>query len=493
MEKATTMKVLFLAAEVAPFAKAGGLADVTGALPKALAERGMDVRVVMPKYNKIDVHAHHIEATPLRYAIPFDEGSHLVRVFRGSLPGSTVPVYFLDHPHYEGAGDIYYQDVTNAAEQHVLQVERFLFFCAAALRLLPELGWQPDILHAHDWHAALAPWLAHSKGADAHLRSMASVYTIHNLALQGGVGAARFRELIAPIVDDGSLGTKAGGTVNITKVGLRAVDMITTVSPSYAREILQPEFGCGLDGVLRERRQRLVGILNGIDTSTFDPAHDALIQRRYSANRLGDKTTNTLALKKALGITNPGPVFGFISRLTEQKGVELICTIIPELVHLGCGVVVLGAGEPALEARMTAQARRFPNAVSARIGFDVHLAQRIYAGSDFFLMPSKYEPCGLGQMIAMRYGTIPIVRAVGGLRDTVQESPHGNGFVFEEYSAAALAAACHRALDAFHNGAEWSALQRRAMRQDFSWNTSAAAYEHVYALAQHHHAEKRAS
>lgn len=486
------MRVFLLAAEVAPFAKAGGLADVTGALPKALAEHGMDVRVVMPKYNQIDVRAHGIEATPLRYAVRFDGGEHLVRVFRGSLPGSIVPVYFLDHPHYEGAGDIYYQDVTNAEEQRVLQTERFLFFCVAALQLLPILDWQPDVIHAHDWHAALAPWLLRSAVPGPNGRRIASVYTIHNLALQGTVSAKRFRELVSPNTKEDLTGIDENGVVNMTKVGLRAADMITTVSPSYGREILRQEFGCGLDGVLRERREQLVGILNGIDVALFNPATDPAIHRRYSASRLNDKAANTIALKKALKLTNPGPVLGVISRLTEQKGVELICEIIPELVHWGCNVVLLGAGKPALEAKISKRAQQFPGAIATHIGFDAQLAQRIYAGSDLFLMPSKYEPCGLGQMIAMRYGTIPVVRAVGGLRDTVREAPHGNGFIFEGYSAAALASACRRAICSFGDTIEWRALQRRAMRQDFSWNVSASAYEHVYALAQHH-AEQRAS
>ncbi|MBI3957079.1 MAG: glycogen synthase [Candidatus Kerfeldbacteria bacterium] len=485
----TARRVLFAAAEAAPLAKAGGLADVVGSLPQALRERGVDVRIVLPYYRQIDAKKFGLRRRAIRFAVPFDGITHIVRLFETRLPHSRVPVYLLDHPHYEGAGDIYYQDVRNSAEQRVLQVERFLFFSRALPELLRALHWTPHVVHAHDWHAAAVPFLLRRVGTAA-LRRVATVYTIHNLPLQGSISQRRWLELFGR-TEGGSLPNDAleNGTVSLTALGLASADALTTVSPTYAREILRPSLGSGFHRLLRKRRNVLWGVLNGIDTARFDPAHDSAIIP-YTAARLGGKEENARRLLARARLAPGRPVFGMVSRLTEQKGIELVCRILPQLVQWGCSAVILGSGEPELEERLRALAKRFSAHVSVTIGFDAEYAQQIYAGTDCFLMPSVFEPCGLGQMIAMRYGTIPIVRRTGGLADTVHEGRAGTGFVFSRFAIRDFRAACNRARMAFRDQDEWQKLQRRAMRQDFSWAASADQYLAVYQHAQKRHATK---
>lgn len=474
--------VLFAAAEVTPFAKAGGLADVVGALPKELAKLGIDVRVVLPKYRQIDEEKFSIVNTGIEYAVLFDGIRHIVRVFTTTLPNSGVPVYLLDHPHYEGVGDIYYQDITNSAEQQAMQVERFLFFSAAITALFPAISWWPNILHAHDWHTAFLPVLCQMAGGlDGRYRSLRSVYTIHNLALQGWIPAGRLASLLGLHPDThAALKRQKNSGYNLARVGMWTADAITTVSPTYAKEIMSPEFGAGLEDVLREREGAVVGILNGIDADRFNPATDRSIIKRYDAATLPYKAANVAALKLRARLEVGGPVFGLVTRLTQQKGVELVVSAFPRLAALGCGLVVLGSGEREIEHMLRKLAKRYPKAVSVTLGFDPEYAQRIYAGSDLFLMPSRFEPCGLGQMIAMRYGTIPVVRATGGLRDTVTEGQDGTGFLFGPYTADALYDACVRAVDMFHRTAEWRGTQSRAMRQDLSWAAPARRYVDLY-------------
>jgi len=428
-------RILFVAAEAAPLAKAGGLADVAGSLPKVLGQQGFDVRLVLPFYRAIDQRRFQIRKRPERFDVRFDGIQHTVRLFETTLPGSRVPVYLVDHPHYEGAGDIYYQDVTNTKEQQLLQVERFLFFSRCVPELIKALRWSPDILHCHDWHAAPAILLTRIFGT----RRPASVFTIHNLPLQGSLPITRFCELLG--IRQASLSLPRGAlqnnTVNMTALGLTTADILTTVSPQYAREILLPKNGAGLDGIIRKRRSRLVGILNGIDTAVFDPAHDPTITP-FAPSSLDRRERNTEQLQKHLGLENRRPLFGLVSRLTSQKGIALVCRILPRLVQLGGSAAILGSGEPNLESSLKTLAQKFPRSISVTIGFDAALAQRIYAGSDVFLMPSLFEPCGLGQMIAMRYGSIPIVRETGGLKDSVRGGTQRTGFLFQKPTAAAF-------------------------------------------------------
>lgn len=478
------IKVLFLAAEAAPIAKAGGLADVVGSLPKALQGLGVDVRIALPLYHKIDRKQFSIRRRPGRFSVVFDGIRHVVRVFTTTLPHSSVPVYLLDHPHYEGAGDIYYQDVTNSREQQQLQVERFLFFSLAARSLPSFLSWWPDLVHCHDWHTAAFPLFA-AHAEEVRLRRLATVYTIHNLPLQGSIGRARFKGLVGnALAARFPQGVVRKEVINLTALGLQTANAITTVSPSYAKEILTPKQGAGLMQILRSRRSVLTGILNGLDVDAYDPATDTAIHR-FSAATIAEKEKNTRTLLRTTGLELRRPVFGMVSRLTSQKGVELVCAILPRLVELGCSAVVLGSGEPALERRLRDIAAHYPRSVAVRIGFDARFAQIIYAGSDVFLMPSQFEPCGLGQMIALRYGAVPVVRATGGLKDTVREGKDGNGFIFTRYAVKDFWGACRRALRLYGDPERWRALQLRGMRQNLSWTSSARAYRNIYQQALH--------
>jgi starch synthase len=483
--KTVALRILFLAAEVAPFAKAGGLADVAGSLPQALRALGYDVRVVMPYYRAIHTRRFAIRSTGIHFTVHFDGIPHVVRVFATTLPGSSVPVYLLDHPHYEGIGDIYYQEVRNTNEQRVFQRERFLFFSRAIPDLCVALGWYPAILHCHDWHTAAAPLFASLFG-EKRLRAAASVYTIHNLPLQGSVPLSRFAEYLGVNARTLRIPQAAlqNGTVNLAGLGIATADAITTVSPTYAKEIIRPENGAGLHQILRRRRQRLVGILNGLDVNLYNPARDPAVLP-YRCASIEKKNQNTIRLARRLRIAGSRPIVGMVTRLTSQKGISLVCDLVPELVQWGCSLVVLGTGEPPLERRLSALAKRYPKNVSASITFDTVLAQHIYAGSDAFCMPSLFEPCGLGQMIAMRYGTLPIVRSTGGLRDSVKDGV--TGFVFRDPTTQSLRGACERMRKTFSNARMWRRMQRKAMAENFSWDAPARHYAALYRSLKHTH------
>lgn len=473
------MNVLLAATEVAPLAKAGGLADVASALPKALAAVHTDIRVMMPCYEFLDRTAYNVRSVRT-FPVSFAGKRVTVTLHKTTLPHSAVPVYLLAGSPYMDGEDIYYQTLSDPAAAERAQIERFLFFSQACVAALPHLGWWPDVVHCNDWHTAAIPYLLLQ--ADQRSRGLASVYTIHNLALQGKVPFDQFARLTGMECSEDR--ARQGDRLNVTALGLMTSTMLSTVSPSYAHEVLTPAFGAGLDTILRERHDDLVGILNGIDTDVWNPATDSALCRTYTAaNAEEGKADNQAALRKALGLRADGPVFGMVSRLTEQKGIDLLCAVAAHLVAAGGNVVILGSGDPALETRLRGLAAQHQRAVSLTTGFNAALANRIYAGSDFFLMPSRFEPCGLGQMIALRYGTVPIVHAVGGLRDTVQEGPTGMGFVFTEFTEDAFLAACRRGLVQYAERRAWRALVTRAMQQDFSWRASAPAYQALYAQA----------
>lgn len=475
------LRILYVAAEVAPFAKTGGLADVAGALPQALARLGHDVRVVLPRHRGVEAAAGALRVAVPRVAIPIADRTVEGAILEGRL-GDRVPVYFVDHDGYYDRPALY-----GATDD----CERFVFFCRSVLAALPALGWMPHVVHANDWQAGLLPVYLETLYRDVPgYADVATVFTAHNLAYQGV-----FWHYDLPMTGLGwDLFTPAGiefyGHLSLLKGGLVFADLLTTVSPTYAREIQTPAFGERLDGVLRERSLDLVGILNGLDVEAWNPATDPDIPKRFERDDPGGKAACAAALRDELGLPDPGgrtPLVGVVSRLAEQKGLDLVAESVPAIRAGGGQLVVLGAGEEPLESLLGELARAHPESVAVRIGFDDRLARRIYAGADLFLMPSRYEPCGLGQLIALRYGTVPVVRRTGGLADTVRPwdraSGEGTGFLFDELSAAGCGAALARAFAAHADPAAWRRLVANAMAADFSWDASAEAYVTCYRRA----------
>ena len=479
------LKILFVAAEVMPFAKTGGLADVAGSLPKAIRAQGHDIRVAMPRYGRVSVEEFGLVEVVPPFPVPMDSETEDARILRGSL-GSEVPVYMVDNSKYYDRDGIYmYPD----------DAERFVFFCRAAMEMLarPQIDWRPDVIHCNDWHTALIPnWTKTIYADDPFFRQIATLYTVHNLAYQGVFG---YRVLeIAGLEGYGFLShsevADLDEVVDLMARGIYFADLITTVSETYAREIVTPEFGEKLDPILRDRQDRLFGILNGIDTDRLNPATDEHIAQTYDVDSLDKKVVNKLALQREGGLVEDPevPVVGMISRLTDQKGFDLISEIIePAMRNLEFQFVLLGTGEQQYHDIFNDFARQHPDRMAVFLTFNTPLAQRIYAGSDIFLMPSRFEPCGLGQLVAMRYGGVPLVRATGGLADTVQDfdavSEVGNGFAFEEYSGVALHTALLRALETYKNKSVWQELVIRDMKADYSWTASARKYIDLYRRA----------
>jgi starch synthase len=487
---ARPLRILFMASEVEPFAKTGGLADVAGALPAALAALGHDVRILMPKYRGVEARAGDLRLVVPRVRIPLGDREAEGALYEGRM-ASGVPVYFLAQDHYYDREGLY----GTADGDYWDNCERFIFFCRAGLEALLSLGeaggapWHPRIVHCNDWQTGLVPvYLSTLYRDHPILGRIATLFTIHNLAYQGV-----FWHYDMPMTGLGwDLFTPAGlefyGKLNFVKGGLVFADLLTTVSRTYAREIRTAAFGNGLEGVLEERSQDLHGVVNGLDYETWNPAKDAAIAEPYSADEPGGKAACRTALRGLLGLEEvPGPVIGMVTRLAEQKGLDLVLEALPGILADGCQLVLLGSGDPGLEAAFTESARRHPGQVAIRIGYEADLARRIYACADCFLMPSRYEPCGLGQLIALRYGAAPIVRRTGGLTDTVTELDParrtGTGFAFDAFTVEALLDAVHRATSAYRQPALWKALMRNAMTADFSWEASAREYVTLYAKA----------
>jgi len=469
-----------IAAEVTPLVKVGGLADVVGALPAALAAAGHDARILIPRYGLLTDHGFGDEPTGLKMSVPWQGKSVAVELYRGHLPDSTTVIYTLATDGMFDGG-AYVSEPSPAGYRR--QMERFVFFSWAATQLLPQLDWQPDIIHCHDWHAAGLVFFAKILG-----QPTPSVLTIHNIESQGKWKASElFSWLGLKGKELPSLGVRDPfGDLNILQQAILNAAAVTTVSPTYARELRQPELGFGLDGDLRSRAGGISGIVNGIDMARFNPQADPHIASHYSAATVADgKDANRAALVKLYNWPEGRqPVLGMVSRLTAQKGVDLLAEVLPFWVLGGGRAVILGTGQPELEQRLVAVANQYPEAVHVQIGFDAGLAQQIYAGSDFFAMPSKFEPCGLGQLIAMRYGSLPIVRDTGGLHDTVvnltQQPDRGTGLVFKDFAPIGFQEALAAALQLWQKPDILQAARRRAMQQDFSWTSSAAAYLRVY-------------
>jgi len=475
------MKVLFVASECAPFVKTGGLGDVVGALPKALLALGLDVRVVLPLYAGVE--RGRLEPLEGVLGVPMWFGTAWCGVRMGHLPGSEVPVYFLEHDRYFDRPYLY----GPPGESYVDNLERFTFLSRGGLELCKALGWTPDVVHAHDWQSALVPVYLNTVEWGRPLHGCASIYSIHNLIYQG-------------VFDGGAMGvTGLGGehyherefehfgAMNLTKAALYHSTLVSTVSPTYAREIETGPHGAGLDGVLRERSADLRGILNGIDAAEWDPETDVHLPARFSARDLAGKAVCKAALQREAGLpVRPEvPVFALVGRLVAQKGIDVLAQVLPRILDWDLQIVLLGTGEPDAEHYFAWLAGERRDRFAAWICFDDARAHRMEAGADFFLMPSRFEPCGLNQMYSLRYGTLPIVRATGGLADSVdsydETSGAGTGFVLDDLTPESLADTIGWALATWYRRPEHIAAMRlRAMARDFSWRRAAGEYLDLY-------------
>lgn len=479
------MKILFVSSEVAPFEKTGGLADVAGALPIALAQLGMDIRVAMPGYSTITYPGNG--SLPVLPFMDVQVGSetYAANVSAGNLPGSPVPVYFIHNAALFNRNGLYQEN----GKDYPDNAQRFAFFCRAVLWLIKGLNWTPDIIHCNDWPTALLPIFLRTDPAvqdDADLNAIKTVYTIHNLAYQGlfppetaaAIGLAP--ELVTPS------SMEFWGSISFMKGSLLLSDILTTVSPTYAKEIQTQEFGCGLDGVLRDRASDLYGILNGIDYSQWNPEVDSFIPALYSSEDMAGKIQCKAELQKELGLKEAPqvPLLVVISRLDPQKGLDILLPLIPRLMEENLQLAILGTGMPEYEKAIAADAAKHKGRMAAIMKFNNALAHKMEAGADMFLMPSQFEPCGLNQLYSLRYGTLPVVRRTGGLADSVEQitddSSAGSGFIFDEYTSKALLAAIHQALALYNDTDSWRRAQIRAMEQDFSWTASAKRYGDLY-------------
>jgi len=471
------VQVVFVASEGVPFSKSGGLADVIGALPKELHRQGIDVAVVLPKYR----------STPSELC----EALHLVDSFKvkvgwrqqycGVLATNhqDVPFYLIDNEYYFGRHELYgYGD----------EAERYAFFCRAVLQALTAIDLKPDVLHLHDWQTGIiSPLLEAHYGEVPFYADTKSVFTIHNLKYQGIFPKTILYDLLELSWDYFTVeGLEFHDHINFLKAGLVYSDFLTTVSPTYAREIQYPFYGEKLEGLLQNRQDELVGILNGIDYDEYNPMRDPHIWKYYDADSLQDKVENKLRLQAELHlpVNSEIPLIGIVSRLVSQKGFDLIAHVLDEILNCDLQMVVLGTGDGYFEDMFGIKASQYPEKLSANIRFDNTLAHRIYAGADLLLMPSMFEPCGLAQMIALRYGCLPIVRETGGLNDSVQsyntETGVGNGFSFTNYNAHDMLYTIRRALEIYQDKPVWNRICQRAMQMDFSWTQSAKKYIDLY-------------
>jgi starch synthase len=471
-----TLKILFLAAEAEPFVKIGGLADVAGSLPLALrnlrkeATHGLDldVRLVLPLHRAIRPEMVTIRPVA-EFSVRRRGGNIPAQVFETSMGG--MPVYFINGEPISSAEPVYSKDPA-------LDREKFTFFSLAALEMVRHMEWKPDIIHANDWHTAMAVYALHSDLVDPALKRTRSMLTIHNLAYMGGDGTDGLSAygLNAPT---GS-GLPKWACTQPLALGILAADAIVPVSPGYAHEILTPEFGCGLEGFLRDRSASITGILNGLDVTAWDPQTDASLAANFSSDDLSGRALNKAALQNKLGLPEDPrvPLLAMIGRMDSQKGVDITIETLRRMAERNWQFVILGSGDPDLEDAARELQSDLPARARALIEYDPKMSRLIYGGADMFLMPSHYEPCGLTQMIAMRYGCVPVVRATGGLKDTVQEGK--TGFLFQNADSGAMLEALQRALTVYVNARQWEHFQRSGMQEDFSWPRSAARYAILY-------------
>ncbi len=467
------MKVLYAASEALPFIASGGLGDVAGSLPHALRKRLIGCRVVLPMYDTIKQELKDTMKFITHISVPVAWRRQYCGIFEAKYNG--VIYYLIDNQYYFKRDTIY---------GHYDDAERFAFFSRAVLEIIPYIDFKPDIIHCNDWQTALTPvyysaMYANSPGYE----NIKTIFTIHNIQYQGIYGKELLEDVLGIPADKASL-LEYDGCINFMKGAIECADKVTTVSPSYADEILDPWYSHGLDSILNERRYKLRGILNGIDTVGYDPATDKCIKANFSADDVSGKKIDKEELQKEMGLpVKPGvPVIGMVTRLVSHKGLDLVKGILDELLATSeMQLVVLGSGDYEYESYFRWIAEKYPDKVGLRIGFVPELARKIYAGADMFLMPSKSEPCGLSQMVALRYGTVPIVRETGGLRDSITDcgDGKGNGFTFKSYNAHDMLDAIRRALTLYYNG-DWNELVLRALNCDFSWGRSANAYIRLY-------------
>ena len=482
------MNILFVASEVVPFAKSGGLADVAGALPKALKKLGHDIRIVMPRYYIIDKKKYDLKAVSGSLGVSMGaQGELWAEIFESVLPDSDVPVYFIEHEGFFGRKGLYDEDGCGYMDND----NRFIFFSKAAMQLAKKLHFKPDIIHCNDWHTAPIPLLLNTNYAfDPNFAHTASVLTLHNLQHQGrfykgsmdvlGVGWEHFN--YEELEDFGG--------VNLLKGGIVHADAINAVSRKYAQEIKTQEFGWGMESVIQTHQNKLFGILNGVDYDEWNPAIDTFIAKNYDIGKMAGKKACKKDLQKTFDLPQKPdvPLIGLVGRLADQKGITLLSQAIWQLLHMDIQIVLLGTGEKWAEGFFSDIAQKYPDKFACYIGYRNDLAHQIEAGSDFFLMPSLFEPCGLNQIYSLRYGTLPIVRATGGLDDTIENydstSGNGTGFKFYDATSDALLGTVTWAVETWYNDPKAiKQLIKNAMSAEFSWEDAAKAYEDIYQLA----------
>ena len=476
------MRIVFASPEMVPYAKTGGLADVVGTLPKEIRLLGQEVLCFLPKYKKIEASRWPFKEVIDRLQIPVGSEVETGRVFRFDDPNG-IQVYFIDQPEYFSRDELYGTPLGDYPDND----RRFIFFQRGILEALRTLGLKPDVIHCHDWQTGLiATYLKSLYANDAFFAKTKSVFTIHNLAYQGnfppdslpitGLGWDMFR------LERLEFWSK----VSFLKAGLVYSDALTTVSPRYAQEIQTKEYGCGMEGVLQTRRDDLVGIVNGIDPDEWNPETDPDLPHHFNVRKLDGKALNKAALQKEnhLQVDSRIPLFGIITRLADQKGLDILAPAMEGMVKRGVQLVLLGTGEEKYHQIFRELGKKYPKQLGIHILFDAKMAKRIYAASDLFLMPSRYEPCGLGQLISLRFGTVPLVRETGGLADTVKDfnptTGEGTEFVFKEYDTKTFLATVDRAVATFRDPKLWSKLVKNGMKSDFSWLASAKQYMELY-------------
>ncbi len=468
------MKVLYVASEANPWMASGGLGDVAGSLPIALRKRLIGCRVVMPLYDSIKPELKEKMKFITSISVPVSWRRQYCGIFEAKLNG--VVFYFLDNQYYFKRDGIY---------GHFDDAERFAFFARAVLEIIPAIGWKPDIIHCNDWQSALTPlYYSCYYATRMGYENIKTVFTIHNIQYQGKYGNELLQDVLGIAPEHYDL-IQYDGLVNFMKAGIECSNKVTTVSPTYAKEILDPWYSHGLDPILNQRSWKLCGILNGIDTDSYNPEADASLWKNYNADDFSAKAENKAELQKMMGLAvkPETPLVGIVTRLVGHKGVDLMKEVLEKsLWERDIQYVVLGSGEWQYESYFRGLHDKYPDKVGLRLGFVPDLARKIYAGADMFLMPSKSEPCGLSQMVALRYGTIPIVRETGGLKDSITDSGdgEGNGFTFKTYDAYDMLGAIYRAVDAYNSKDYWKKLVERALRCDMSWGKSANEYIKMY-------------
>ena len=481
---AERLKVVFVSPEAVPFATTGGLADVAGSLPGALKHLGTDIRIILPLYRMVSQSKIKLKPIIDDLKVPLGGENLTARVWEAKGIGK-VPVYFLERDDLFDRPNLY----GNAQGDYYDNLERFSFYCHGALRIAEKLSFAPDLIHCNDWQSGLVPALVTGPYVKNSVVGKAkTIFTIHNLGYQGIFPAKKL--WITGLPRDNFFrmdGLEFWGNISLLKAGIVYSHAITTVSPTYARQIQVNGYGMGMEGILHHRKSSLHGILNGVDYKVWNPATDNHLPSKYSLRKKAGKSLCKESLLKEMNLNqslNQKPLLGMISRLDSQKGVDLLVKIMNDILSLDVGLVILGAGNSSMQRALSRVAEHNPGRMGITIGFDETLAHRIMAGTDMFLIPSRYEPCGLTQMYALKYGTIPIVRATGGLEDTITpfnpQTGRGNGFTFKDYKPKAFFSSILNAVDLYHNPASWKKLQNNAMKEDFSWDRSARSYLDLY-------------